>query len=78
MELGHQPGPKFGWVLHALLEEVLDEPSKNTEECLENRAGELFRLTEKELKELGEQGRDKKEEADKAEVAKLRKKHHVS
>lgn len=78
MELGHQPGPKFGWVLHALLEEVLDEPSKNTEEYLEKRAGELFQLTENGLKELGEQGKDKKEEADKAEVAKLRKKHHVS
>lgn len=77
-EMGEQPGPKFGWTLHALLEEVLDEPSKNTEEYLENRAKELLALPEKELRTLGEQGKDKKEEADQAEVSKLRKKHHVS
>lgn len=76
-KMGEQPGPKFGWTLHALLEEVLDEPSKNTEAYLEKRARELLALPENELKALGEQGRDKKEEADLAEVAKLRKKHHV-
>lgn len=76
--LGFDPGPRYGWVLHALLEEVLDDPSKNTEEYMETRAQELMALPESELKSLGEQGKDKKEEADKAEVAKLRKKHNVS
>lgn len=78
MEMGEQPGPKFGWALHALLEEVLDDPAKNTTEYLENRAKELLQLPESELKELGEQGKDKKAEADQAEVEKLRKKHNVS
>ncbi len=78
MEMGFAPGPRFGWTLHALLEEVLDDPSKNTAEYLESRAKTLFELPEAELQALGEQGRDKKEEADKAEVDKLRKKHHVS
>lgn len=78
MDMGFQAGPKFGWTLHALLEEVLEEPSKNTSEYLENRASELFAMPEEELKALGEQGKDKKEEADQAEVAKLRFKHHVS
>ncbi|HEV8666898.1 MAG TPA: CCA tRNA nucleotidyltransferase, partial [Candidatus Paceibacterota bacterium] len=32
MELtGEKPGPRLGWMLHALLEEVLDDPAKNTE-----------------------------------------------
>ena len=77
-EMKFAPGPKFGWTLHALLEEVLDEPSKNTAEYLENRAVELMAMPENELKELGEQCKDKKEEADMADVANLRKKHHVS
>lgn len=77
-ELGLEPGPRFGWILHALLEEVLDEPSLNTAENLEKSALSLAQLPEKELRELGEKGKDKKEEADEAEVAKLRQKHNVS
>lgn len=78
IEMGERPSPKFGWVLHALLEEVLDDPSKNTEEYLEKRARELLALPEAELKELGEEGKDRKAEEDAAAVAELRKKHHVS
>jgi len=78
IELGEKPSPRIGWILHELLEEVLDDPKKNTEEYLENRATELSKLDEKELKMLGEQGKDRKEEEDEAAVAELRKKHHVS
>lgn len=77
-DLGLQPGPRFGWILHALLEEVLDDPARNTEVYLEKRALELANMTESKLKELGEQGKDKKEEVDEAQVAKLRQKHKVS
>ena len=78
LELGEKPSPRIGWILHALLEEVLDDPKKNTEEYLENRTKELTKLDEKELKVLGEQGKERKEEEDEAAVAELRKKHHVS
>ncbi|HEV7449555.1 MAG TPA: CCA tRNA nucleotidyltransferase [Candidatus Paceibacterota bacterium] len=71
------PGPKIGWTLHALLEEVLDDPAKNTEEYLENRAGELLKLPADELRRLGEAGKDKKTEADEAELKDIRKKHFV-
>jgi tRNA nucleotidyltransferase (CCA-adding enzyme) len=37
-ELGMAPGPKVGEVLRALLEEVLDEPDKNTRDALLERA----------------------------------------
>jgi poly(A) polymerase/tRNA nucleotidyltransferase (CCA-adding enzyme) len=76
--LAERPGPKVGWILHALLEEVLDDPSKNTEEYLQKQTRALAQLSEAELKKLGESGKDKKEEADAAEVQKLRAKHHVS
>lgn len=71
------PGPKFGFILHALLEEVLDDPTKNTEEYLEKQAKALIKLDIEELRKLGEQGKDKKEQEDKREVDKLRKKHNV-
>lgn len=78
IELAEKPGPRIGWILHALLEEVLDEPQKNTGEYLEKRAAELMKLDDKELRELGEAGKDRREEEDEAAIQKLREKHHVS
>ncbi len=71
------PGPKIGYTLHALLEEVLEDPTKNTEEYLENKAKELILLPENELKALGEEGKQSKEEADDEEIKKIRGKHWV-
>ena len=71
------PGPKIGFTLHALLEEVLEDPKKNTAKYLENKAKELILLPENELKTLGEQGKLTKEEADEEEVKKIRGKHWV-
>tara|TARA_B100000745_G_scaffold227036_1_gene151971 strand:+ start:743 stop:2206 length:1464 start_codon:yes stop_codon:yes gene_type:complete len=76
--LGDGPGPKVGWILHALLEEVLDNPQQNTSDYLENRASELAQLPTKELQTLGEKGKDRREEEDEKEIEALRKKHHVS
>lgn len=77
IEMGEQPSPRIGWILHALLEEVLDDPAKNTQEYLQKRAAELSKLPQKELQELGEAGKDRREEEDKAAVQQLREKHHV-
>ena len=71
------PGPKLGFILHALLEEVLDDPERNTEEFLVKRTLELAKLPIDELKKLGEEGKEKKEEAEEAELAVIRKKHGV-
>ncbi len=71
------PGPKIGFVLHALLEEVLEDPTKNTEEYLENKAKKLMQLPENELKALGEEGKMSKEEADEEEIKKIRSTHRV-
>ena len=71
------PGPKIGFTLHALLEEVLEDPKKNTSKYLENRAKELILLPENELKALGEQGKMTKEETDEEEIKKIRSSHWV-
>ncbi|MFA6077902.1 MAG: CCA tRNA nucleotidyltransferase [Candidatus Paceibacterota bacterium] len=78
MEVTHEtPGPKIGYVLHALLEEVLDEPDRNTTEYLEKRSLVLIKLSIDELKKLGEEGKAKKEEEESKEVSEIRKKHWV-
>ncbi len=75
---GETPGPRIGWILHALLEEVLDDPTKNTAEYLENRTTELSKMSDSELKKVGEQGKERKVEEDRAAVQELRDKHHVT
>ena len=61
-ELGIEPGPRMGWILHALLEEVLDDPSKNTRENLEIRVKNLGELDIKELEKLADKARETKNE----------------
>ena len=78
MEMGEKPGPRIGWILHALLEEVLDDPKKNTATYMEERAQGLRELNDGELKKLGEAGKDRKEEEEEMAVEELRKKYHVS
>ena len=79
MEVTHvTPGPKIGFVLHALLEEVLEDPKLNTEEYLENKAQKLIILPEKELEMLGKQGKSKQAEAENENIEEIRKKYHVS
>ncbi len=71
------PGPQIGFILHALLEEVLEDPTKNTPEYLENKAKELINLPDTDLEELGKKGRQTKEEADEEEIKKIRSSHYV-
>ena len=76
-EMGLHPGPKMGWVLHALLEEVLEDPTLNTREYLEKRTRELWELTDDEVKKLGQAGKEKKDEEEFREIKKLHRKHKV-
>jgi putative nucleotidyltransferase with HDIG domain len=78
MEVTHEiPGPRIGNLLHTLLEEVLEDPTKNTAEYLENRALEVAKLPEEELRLLGEKGKEKKEEEDEKLIEGIRKRHWV-
>lgn len=71
------PGPKIGHILHVLLEEVLDDPKKNTEDYLNEKAIELNKLSENELKKLGEKARIKKDIEEEKQIQDIRKKHWV-
>lgn len=75
--LDEKPGRKIGYILHALLEEVLDNPKLNTKKYLEAQAKKLNKISINELKKLGEAGKEKKDEEEAREVEEIRKKYSV-
>lgn len=72
-----KPGPNVGYLLNALLEEVLEDPKKNSVEYLDSRTKLLLEMPSEELKRLGDSGKKKREEAEQAELEKILEKHHV-
>ena len=74
---GEKPGKKLGYILHALLEEVLIEPGKNTNEYLETRVAELLKLPEVELLTLAEAGKDKQAAEEAAALKEIARQHQV-
>ena len=55
---------RVGWILNALMEEVIDDPKKNEKKYLEKRAKELNKLSDGELQELFASAQAKKREAE--------------
>ncbi len=74
---GEKPGKKLGYILHALLEEVLVDPGKNSEEYLDNRVKELILLDETALKALSDAGKDKLAEEEAAALKAIAREHKV-
>jgi poly(A) polymerase/tRNA nucleotidyltransferase (CCA-adding enzyme) len=72
-----QPGPRVGWILGALLEEVLEEPEKNEREHLLNRVKALGSLSDDALRQLAEKARSRKDELEGEADEEMKKKHHV-
>ncbi len=76
-KLNVPPGPIVGYILNILLEEVLDNPTLNTKDYLEDKAMELSKLSLSNLKDISEKSKQKKEELENMEVGKIRGKYHV-
>lgn len=70
-------GPRMGNILHALLEEVLEDPKKNTKNQLIEIALELNNLSDAELLEKGKRAKKKKEEEDNKAIQSIKKKYSV-
>jgi poly(A) polymerase/tRNA nucleotidyltransferase (CCA-adding enzyme) len=68
---------RVGWILNALMEEVIDDPKKNEKKYLEKRANELNKLSDAELQELFVSAQQKKREAEGEMDEDIKKKHHV-
>jgi len=77
INLGIPQGPRIGWILKILLEEIIDEPSKNVKEYLIKKAEELKKLSDEELKNLAIKGEKKIEELEKKAEEKIRKKFYI-
>ena len=77
MNMGENPGPKMGWILHALLDEVLDDPEKNTKEYLLKRVKHLQELNDEKLRQLGERGKQSANEKEQEEIMGIYKKYKV-
>jgi len=76
-DLKLQPGPAIGFILHALLEEVLEDPGLNDEKYLAKKALELSKLPLQDLKLIGEKGKVRKDEEEDMEIQEIRKKYWV-
>lgn len=74
---GEKPGPRIGFILHALLEEVLENPALNTAENLEKMAQKLAKMSDEDLKKIGDAGKAKKKEEEEKIVKEIRKRHWV-
>ncbi len=76
-QTGEKPGRKLGYILHALLEEVLEEPGKNTEEHLDNRVKLLLNMDISELEALANKGKEKQAEEEAAAIKAIERTHNV-
>ncbi len=74
---GEKPGKKLGYLLHALLEEVLIDPGKNTEEYLFKRVSELLKLPEADLALLAAAGKEKQSLEEQAALQAIAREHKV-
>ena len=77
-ELGIGPGPRVGWVLASLLEEVLDDPVVNDRGALLDRMKKLNTLTDAQLKLLAENAKSRKDELEEEADEAIKRKHRVS
>jgi len=75
--LGIAPGPRVGHILNVLLEEVIDDPARNTRDYLEKRAQELNAVSDADLEAMRAKAETAKEEFDGAAETEMKKKHHV-
>lgn len=75
--VGEKPGARIGWYLHALLEEVLDDPARNTKDYLSQKLLDLSKLSDKDLRKIGEQGKDKRDALEEQSVQEIQKKYFV-
>ncbi|MFP4539637.1 MAG: CCA tRNA nucleotidyltransferase [Candidatus Paceibacterota bacterium] len=72
-----KPGPSIGFILHALLEEVIQDPELNKRDHLLKRAKELSELDEEELKKLGQKGKTALEKVEKERENELLRRYNV-
>jgi tRNA nucleotidyltransferase/poly(A) polymerase len=77
-ELDLPESRRVGWILVALLEEVLDDPKRNDHGTLITRMKDLNKLTDAQLELLAKNAKNRKDELEGEADEEMKKKHHVS
>ncbi len=72
-----EPGPKIGYILNILLDEVLDEPKKNSKDYLSERALELGNESLAELEKMFKMAQAKTQEVAEEEFKSIKSKFKV-
>ena len=72
-----QPGPKIGHMINALLEEVIDDPKKNTAEYLSERVKDLGKLSEEDLIKIRKDAEAKMDMLEEERISSIKEKYYV-
>ena len=72
-----KPGPKIGYILNILLDEVLDDPQKNKKEYLTSQILKLDKKSLKELEKMCRMAQAKTQEVAEEEFKSIKKKYYV-
>ena len=75
--LNIKPGPKVGQILNTLLDEVLDDQSKNKKVYLKKRAKELGKLNDNELEKLKKEAVKKQEKLEEKVNQDIKEKYYL-
>ena len=75
--LGVSPGPRVGYILSALFEEVLDNPAANTKEHLVAQAKKLNKLSDDQLLLLREKSKQREQDINNREIGKIKNKYYL-
>lgn len=76
-DAGISAGPKIGFILQALFNEVIEDPKVNTKECLLEKALIMKDLDISELKKMGDKGKETMANIENEEINRIKDKHHV-
>lgn len=75
--LGIPPGPKIGKIIEVLLQDVIDDPARNTRDNLEHRAKELGVLSDNALLHMAEDAESKVEMIEDQRISGIKSKYYV-
>lgn len=75
--INEPPSRRIGAILHALFDEVLEDPNNNQEDILIDMALKFAKLPNEALFEKGEKGKEAKMGEEEKELKEIRNKYHV-
>ncbi|MEX2411437.1 MAG: HD domain-containing protein [Candidatus Paceibacterota bacterium] len=76
-KINEKPGPKIGYIMKILLEEVIEDPSKNKKPYLLSKIEELNKLDVEKLEKISKEAEKTRQEFERGIENKIKKKYYV-